>query len=71
MKNKIDKEIKEQLAKDRACYILITCDQPTQDGNMNVEMNYDGDPMLAGLLLQKAQEIIDIQQEREEEKISG
>jgi len=52
----IDKEIRKQLAKKHACYVLVTCDQPTEEGKMNVEMSYDGDPALASFLLQGAQD---------------
>lgn len=51
----IDRDIKEKLAKNHACYVLITCDSPKKDGKMNVEMSYEGDPVLAAYLLQGAQ----------------
>jgi hypothetical protein len=53
--------IKKSLAKSHACYVLITCDSPGADGNgeMQVEMDYDGDPFLASYLIQGAQSIID------------
>lgn len=66
MKGKIDKDIRDKLARRHACYVLITCDNPSEDGKMNVEMNYDGDPMLAAYLLQGAQsylEDIEIEQD--------
>jgi len=55
MDSKIDNEIKDKLASKHLCYVLITCDEPTEDGHMNVEMAYDGDPVLAAYLLQGAQ----------------
>jgi hypothetical protein len=55
MKSKIDKEIREKLASRHACFVLITCDTPSIDGNMNVEMTYEGDPVLAAYLLEGAQ----------------
>lgn len=42
-----------------ACKILITCDQPTDDGKMNVEMSYEGDPVLASYVLERAQGFIE------------
>ena len=59
MKAKKGKRIKDSLAKNHACYVLITCDQPKEDGQMQVEMSYEGDPTLASYLLQGAQTIID------------
>ncbi len=41
-----------------ACRILITCDHPSNDGKMNVEMTYEGDPTLASYLLERAQNYI-------------
>ncbi|MCH9609097.1 MAG: hypothetical protein S4CHLAM45_08600 [Chlamydiales bacterium] len=38
-----------------ACRILITCRKPKDDGKMDVEMTYEGDPTLASYLLERAQ----------------
>jgi len=59
MKGNIDKDIRDKLASKHACYVLITCDTPTEDGNMNVEMAYEGDPVLAAYLLQGAQSYLE------------
>jgi hypothetical protein len=69
MQNKIDKEIKAKLARKHACYVLITCDSPTEDGRMQVEMSYEGDPVLAAYLLQGAQNILE--EEQDNTKIAG
>ncbi len=53
------KNIHEVLAEKHACYVLITCDPPNDDGQMQVAMTYEGDPMLAAYLLQGAQSYID------------
>ena len=37
-----------------ACYVLITCQEPTDDGQMHVEMTYDGDMDLAAYLIESA-----------------
>ena len=50
-----DKSIKDKLAKNHACYVLVTCDEPSDDGDMQVEMTYHGDATLASLLLHGAQ----------------
>lgn len=47
--------------KQHLCYVLITCDQPTADGHMQVEMSYEGDASVASYLLQGAQSYIDEQ----------
>jgi len=59
MRSNKDKGIKKTLGKNHACYVLITCDEPTADGNMQVEMSYQGDANIASYLLQGAQNIID------------
>ncbi|MGZ3633722.1 MAG: hypothetical protein ACXWM7_05535 [Parachlamydiaceae bacterium] len=60
MKDKqADKSIKATLAKNHVCYVLLTCDGPKSNGQMQVEMSYEGDPVLASYLLQGAQTIID------------
>jgi len=67
MKRDVEKYLKETLAKKHVCYVLITCDAPADDGNMQVEMTYEGDAALAAYLLQGAQEFIDSQEVRVEE----
>ena len=59
MKSDGNKRIKKELAKNHACYILITCDTPTEDGEMQVEMSYAGDATIASYLLEGAQSYID------------
>jgi len=61
MKPEKDKAIKAKLAKNHACYVLITCGEPTDDGDMQVEMTYEGDATLAAYLLQGAQTFMDEQ----------
>lgn len=59
MKSIKPKRLRDRLSKNHACYVLITCDAPTDDGNMQVEMTYEGDAALASYLLQGAQSMID------------
>lgn len=59
MNREDQKHIKQALAKNHACYVLITCDEPTENGEMQVQMCYEGDAALASYLLQGAQTIID------------
>lgn len=58
-----DKSIKDKLAKNHACYVLVTCDEPSEDGDMQVEMTYHGDATLAALLLHGAQTYMDEEHE--------
>lgn len=64
-KRDAEKELIKTLAKNHACYVLITCDAPSDDGNMQVEMTYEGDATLAAYLLQGAQSFIDEQDAQE------
>jgi hypothetical protein len=57
MKPSVD--VKKELAENNACYVLITCGHPSEDGKMQVEMNYQGDPTLAAYLIESAQTLID------------
>lgn len=51
-------KIKASLKKKHACYVLITCNRPTANGKMHVNMSYEGDPYLASMMLENAQSII-------------
>jgi len=62
MKPDEQKRIAKQLAKNHACYVLITCEEPSEDGNMHVQMSYEGDLTLASYLIQGAQSFIDEQE---------
>lgn len=53
------KSIKNVLSKNHACYVLITCSDPSKDGKMQVEFNYSGDECLAAYLMEEAQNVID------------
>jgi len=46
-------------SKKNACTVLITCEESTEDGKMQVEMTYEGDSVLAAYLLENAQSILD------------
>lgn len=59
MKREKEKLLRETLAKNHACYVLITCNEPGDDGEMQVEMTYEGDAALAAYLLQGAQSFMD------------
>lgn len=59
----IRQRIEKSLAKNHACYVLITCDAPSEDGKMHVEMTYEGDASVATYLLRGAQSYIEEQEE--------
>jgi hypothetical protein len=63
MNKKSRNHIQEALDKNPSCYVLITCGQPSEDGEMQVEMTYQGDATLAAYLLQGAQHFIDQEEE--------
>ncbi len=52
-------EIRRTLAEKNACYVLITCGEPSADGKMEVEMTYEGDEILAAYLIESAQGLIE------------
>jgi hypothetical protein len=58
-KNEVPRDIKKVLSKQNACYVLITCGEPSEDGEMKVEMTYEGDRILAAYLLESAQGFIE------------
>lgn len=56
-------DVKELVGENNACYVLITCGEPSKNGDMQVEMRYEGDPLLAAYLVESAQNIIDVENE--------
>lgn len=51
----VSKTLRKKLAQDHACYVLITCNHPDENGKMQVEMTYEGDTCLAAMLIENAQ----------------
>ena len=54
-------DVKEKVARllskeNLACFILITCKEPTAEGKLQVDMSYEGDTGLASYLIDNAQE---------------
>ena len=47
--------LKDLLAQENECYVLITCKKPSKEGKMQVEMTYEGDASLAAYLIESAQ----------------
>lgn len=52
-------KIKQSLSEKHACYVLITCSEPSKEGQMQVEMCYDGDESLAAFLVDNASQVFD------------
>lgn len=50
---------KIEAMQENICSILITCRELPQKGKMEVELSYDGDPVLASYLLENVQKYID------------
>jgi hypothetical protein len=63
MSNRCCKHLKAALNKNPSCYVLITCGEPSENGEMQVEMMYQGDTTLASYLLQGAQSLMDQEEE--------
>ena len=61
-------KIRKTLSDRYACYVLITCGSPTDDGKMNVEMSYEGDEILASYLVDNAQQVFDDRVQSEKSK---
>jgi hypothetical protein len=64
MKQHDSKNLQEILNRNHACYVLITCGEPSENGEMQVEMTYQGDAALASYLIQGAQYFIDEEEEK-------
>jgi len=47
-------EFIEKLSENHASYVLITCDEPEDDGNMSINMTHQGDSYLVPYLLKVA-----------------
>lgn len=53
--SQIAETLRQQLAASHACYVLITCNHPDENGKMQVELTYEGDSCLAAMLIENAQ----------------
>ncbi len=52
-------QIKKALQGKCACYVLITCTEPSSEGKMEVQMNYEGDEDLAAYLIANAGQVFE------------
>ena len=69
MNSRCKKHLQEALKNNPSCCLFITCQEPSENGEMQVQMTHHGDPTLLSYILQGAQSIIDNEEaeEREEE----
>ncbi|MDP1880272.1 MAG: hypothetical protein Q8K60_04965 [Parachlamydiaceae bacterium] len=66
MPKKCKEHLKDALKKNPPCYVLITCSENSANGQMNVEMTYQGDVNLVSYLLHGAQGMIEEEYEEME-----
>lgn len=59
MSSPLPERVREALTKKHACYVLITCGEPGENGEMQVELSYEGDAALAAMLIEGAQGAIE------------
>ena len=52
-------ELKKILAEKQLSYVLITCTPPTNEGKMDIELDYQGDQDLLSYLIDSAKNIIE------------
>ena len=52
-------ELKKILAEKQLSYVLITCTSPTNEGKMDIELDYLGDQDLLSYLIDSAKNIIE------------
>ena len=60
--------VKKSLGTHCACCVLITCSEPNAEGNMEIEMSFDGEESLAAFLVENASQVFDQKFLREESK---
>lgn len=70
MKVDAHKRVRRMLEKEYEGYVLVTCRPADLDGRMQVEMSYEGDPVLAAYLMEGAQEYLEEEDGPEMELLS-
>lgn len=60
MRKDLQAKVQKAFSKSEyACYVLITCSRPKENGSMDVELHYEGDTTLASYLVHSAGEIFE------------
>lgn len=54
LKERMQQTIAEKIQHGTVCYVLITCQEADEEGNMKVELSYEGDGDLASYLISSA-----------------
>lgn len=57
-KKNIKRFLKKKEKGRTICYVLLTCEEPSDEGKMNVEMKYEGDQYLASYMIERASKIM-------------
>ena len=58
-KGSIPDRVNRAFFRRNICYVLLTCGEPNQNGEMDVEMTYEGDPYLVSYMIENAREMIE------------
>lgn len=66
-KSQVNPKLLKSLKSGHSTFVLLTCEESSREGQMSVEMHYDGDPALVAYLLEGALETIDQEHFPEEE----
>jgi hypothetical protein len=72
VRQRLESALVQKLLKSqqKACYVLITCGEPSKEGKMEVELTVEGDRDLACYLIDSAQGYLDDQVTPHEEATS-
>ena len=65
MNSQCKKHLQKALKNNPLCCVLITCEGPSENGEMEVKMTHHGDATLVSFLLQGAQSVIDAEEEEQ------
>ncbi len=49
-------QVRRMMTADHLSYVLVTCKKSSRKGEMEVQMTYEGDPVLASYLVKGAQD---------------
>jgi hypothetical protein len=61
-------KIKDAIGNRCACFVLISCSEPSHEGRMEVQMHFEGDETLAAFLVENAGQVFDEQISQRESK---
>ncbi|MBI3508165.1 MAG: hypothetical protein HY069_00820 [Chlamydiia bacterium] len=59
-------KVKSAIGDPCACFVLITCSEPSETGQMEVKMHFEGDETLASFLVESASAVFDERSEKRE-----